>query len=394
MKPDGDAMTFSLRPLLNIGYLLLAFGAFPAAQTALAAPAVSATAAVPASVSAPAVATATTMATTGEPQQVMLSPTQRQSLGIEVLPVQAASQGVMTSLPAQVVVPLDQLRVVAAPLAGMVEQVTVAAGDTVKAGQVLARLASPQLLELQRNNAVARSQSDLASRSLKRDEALFAEGIIAESRLAATRAGAQEAGALARQSAGALQMAGGDGAIRAPIAGTVLEQNAVPGQRVEASSPLFRIGKLNTLWLEIQVPALLADSLKPGLDVTVKDSPAKGVLVNVGRQLGNSQTLTLRARMDKGSDTLRPGQSVEAQVATLAQGSKDKAALWRIPTAALVRLPEPHVFVESDKGFQLVPVRIAAEGNGSLLVAGPLKDGGKVAVKGVAALKAALPSKE
>jgi RND family efflux transporter MFP subunit len=287
------------------------------------------------------------------------------------------------------------LRVVAAPLAGMVEQVTVAAGDTVKAGQVLARLASPQLLELQRNNAVARSQSDLASRSLKRDEALFAEGIIAESRLAATRAGAQEAGAQARQSAGALQMAGGDGVIRAPIAGTVLEQNAVPGQRVEASSPLFRIGKLGTLWLEIQVPAVLADSLKPGLEVTVKDSPAKGVLVNVGRQLGNSQTLTLRARMDKGSEILRPGQLVEAQVATLAQGSsKDKAALWRIPTAALVRLPEPHVFVESDKGFLLVPVRIAAEGNGSLLVAGVLKDGGKVAVKGVAALKAALPAKE
>ena len=384
-------MTFSLRPLLNAGYLLLAFGAFPVAQSALAAPAVSATAAVP----APVAATATATATAGEFQQVMLSPTQRQSLGIEVLPVQAASQGAMTSLPAQVVVPLDQLRVVAAPLAGMVEQVTVAAGDTVKAGQVLARLASPQLLELQRNNAVARSQSDLASRGLKRDEALFAEGIIAESRLAATRASAQEAAALARQSAGALQMAGGDGVIRAPIAGTVLEQNAVPGQRVEASSPLFRIGKLNTLWLEIQVPALLADNLKPGLEVTVKDSPAKGVLVNVGRQLGNSQTLTLRARMDKGSDTLRPGQSVEAQVATLAQGSsKDKAALWRIPTAALVRLPEPHVFVESDKGFQLVPVRIAAEGNGSLLVAGPLKDGGKVAVKGVAALKAALPAKE
>ena len=69
-------MTFSLRPLLNTGCLLLACGAFPVAQMALASPA-----AVP----APAVATATAMATTGEPQQVILSPTQRQSLGLEVL---------------------------------------------------------------------------------------------------------------------------------------------------------------------------------------------------------------------------------------------------------------------------------------------------------------------
>lgn len=327
--------------------------------------------------------------------EVVLTANQRQGLGVETQVVQSAAQGAATSLPAQVVVPLEQLRVVAAPLAGMVEQVTVAAGDTVKAGQVLARLASPQLLELQRNNIVARSQADLAGRSLKRDEALFAEGIIAESRLASTRASAQEATALARQSGGALQMAGGDGVIRAPIAGTVLEQNAVPGQRVEASSPLFRIGKLTTLWLEIQVPAALASSLKPGLAVTVKDSPAKGVIVNVGRQLGNSQTLTLRARIDKGTETLRPGQSVEAQVATLATGSTDaKAAtsLWRIPTTALVRLPEANVFVETDKGFTLMPVSIVAEGSGSLLVSAALKEGNKIAVKGVAALKAALPA--
>ncbi|WP_459950339.1 efflux RND transporter periplasmic adaptor subunit [Denitratisoma sp. agr-D3] len=321
-------------------------------------------------------------------EEVALSAAQRQNLGIQTEAAQAASQGAATSLPAQVVVPLDQLRVVAAPLAGMVEQVTVAAGDTVKAGQVLARLASPQLLELQRNSIVARSQADLVGRSLKRDEALYAEGIIAESRLAATRASAAEAAALARQSSGALQMAGGDGTIRAPIAGTVLEQNAVPGQRVEAAAPLFRIGKLSTLWLEIQVPAVLADNLKPGLAVTVKDTAAKGQLVNVGRQLGNSQTLTLRARIDQGVEALRPGQAVEAQVATAASAAG--AALWRIPGAALVRLPEPHVFLETAKGFSPLPVKVVAEAAGGVLIAAPLKADSRVATKGVAALKAAL----
>ena len=331
--------------------------------------------------------------------EILLSPAQRQNLGIEIRAVESATQGAASSLPAQVVVPLDQLRVVAAPLAAMVEQVTVAAGDTVKAGQVLARLASPQLLELQRNNTVAKTQADLTARSLKRDEALYAEGIIAESRLSATRANAQEAAALARQSAGSLQLAGGDGTVRAPIGGTVLEQNAVPGQRVEAATPLFRIGNLSKLWLEIQAPAALAASLKPGLAVAVKDGSAKGSLINVGRQLGNGQTITLRARIDQGTDTLRPGQAVEAQVATVASATDATSpSLWRIPVAALVRLPAPHIFVETAKGFAAVPARVESEGNGQLLVAADLKAGSKVAIKGVAALKAALeaqaPAKE
>ncbi|HEX5392023.1 MAG TPA: efflux RND transporter periplasmic adaptor subunit [Rhodocyclaceae bacterium] len=325
---------------------------------------------------------------------IALTPSQRQSLGVEVQAVQAASQGSAASLPATVAVPFEQMRVVAAPVAGLVEQVTVAAGDTVKAGQVLARLASPQLLELQRDHAVARSQSDLAARNLKRDEALYAEGIIAESRLSSTRASAKEAAAMELQRSGALQLAGGNGALVAPIGGVVLEQNAVPGQRVEASAPLFRIGKLSPLWLEIQVPASLAAELKPGLDVTVKDSQAKGKIINVGRQLGGSQTLTLRARIDKGAESLRPGQSVEAVVATQAatpSSSATKEALWRVPTGAVVRLPEPHVFAETAKGgFVALPVRVVSEGSGNTLVGGDLKEGYRIAVRGVAALKAAL----
>lgn len=327
--------------------------------------------------------------------EVALTPAQRQSLGIEVQPLQAASQGSAASLPATVVVPFEQMRVVAAPVAGLLEQVNVAAGENVKAGQVLARMASPQLLELQRDHAVARSQADLAARNLKRDEALFNEGIIAESRLSSTRASAKEAAAMEQQRAGALAIAGGGGALVAPIGGTVLEQNALPGQRVEASTPLFRIGKLSPLWLEIQVPASLADELKPGLAVTVKDSNASGKIINVGRQLGGGQTLTLRARIDKGAESLRPGQSVEAVVATQSTQANTKETLWRVPTVAVVRLPEPHIFVESNKGgFLALPVKVASEGGGNTLVGGDLKTGYRVAVKGVAALKAALPAKE
>lgn len=321
-------------------------------------------------------------------QEVTVSAAQAKNLGIETRAPESAALGSASRLPATVVVPPQQLRVVAAPLAGLVAQVAVAAGDTVRAGQVLARLESPQLLELQRNDSVARSQAELARRSEARDEALYAEGIIAESRLAASRASAREAQALARQSGGALGLAGGDGTLRAPIAGTVLEQNAVPGQRVEAATPLFRIGRLAPLWLEIQVPASLAPRLKPGLAVTVEEGGARGVVVNVGRQLGGGQTLTLRARVEQGAESLRPGQAVEVRLAVPAAGAA--VALWRLPASALVRLPEPHVFVATAKGYAALPVKVETDGGDFLLLSAPsLRADSAVAVKGVASLKAA-----
>ena len=50
--------------------------------------------------------------------------------------------------------------------------------------------------------------------------------------------------------------------ITAPIDGQVLTQMVTIGQRVDVAMPLYRIAKLNTLWLEIYAP--LANRLSMG----------------------------------------------------------------------------------------------------------------------------------
>mgnify|MGYP002137593477 CR=1 FL=1 len=97
---------------------------------------------------------------------------------------------------------------VSAPVAGMIEQLAVAPGDNVRRGQVLARLAGPQGLELQRDALQASAQATLQQQNLKRDEQLFAEGLIAESRLQATRAAAAQATAQAGERRQGLALAG------------------------------------------------------------------------------------------------------------------------------------------------------------------------------------------
>ena len=337
---------------------------------------------------------------------IALAPAQAKALGVETRPLAAADTGSAAGLPAKVVVPVEQMRVVAAPLAGLLTQVGAVAGQTVKKGQMLARLASPGLLQVQRDYLQARQQADLAQRSLARDEQLFKEGIIAEARLQASRASQAQAAVAARELQAELRIAGataGGGsltpevAVSAPLDGVVLEASAAVGSRVEAATALFTVAQLNPLWLEIQAPAALAGNLKEGAAVRIAGSEASGKLINVGRQISSgSQTVTLRARMDAGLDSLHPGQMVEATVAAAPQAgaTAGKGATYRIPQAAVVRQAgQAWVFVQTAgarPGFQATPVSVAGNAGPDVLVSGSaLAANAAVAVKGVSALKSA-----
>lgn len=329
-------------------------------------------------------------------ESLLLQPAQIKALGIETASAsQIGSAGGL--LPARVLVPNEQMRVVAAPVGGMIEWLAAAPGSSVKRGQVVARLASPQALELQRDALQAGSQSALLQQSLKRDEQLFAEGLIAESRLQATRAAAAQAGAQASERKQGLALAGiapgklgGPLSLVAPIDGFVLEQSAQLGQRVEASAPIYRIARLSPLWLEIQAPLSLAAGLREGMPVKLSNSGVSGKLIAIGRAVDSaSQTVLLRASVGKGAETLTPGQVIEVELT--AAGSAGE----RLPAAALFRHDgKTFAFVQvasDDKGarFEARALRVISQGGETAAVEG-VKADERVAVKGVSGLKAML----
>lgn len=333
----------------------------------------------------------------GATEPILLQAGQVKALGIESMLVGQAGAIRTGTLPARVLVPNEQMRVVAAPVAGMVEMLAVAPGSPVKKGQVVARLASPQALELQRDAMQAGSQSALLQQNLKRDEQLFAEGLIAESRLQATRAAAQQAAAQASERRQGLALAGiapgklgGFLALTAAIDGVVLEQGVQLGQRVEAATPIYRIAQLSPLWLEIQAPVDFAETLKEGMAVRIAHGEISGKLISVGRAVdATSQTVLLRALVGRGAEALRPGQVVEVEMAgSNAQGQ-------RLPASALIRHEgKALAFVQTadrdqNASFEVRPVRVINQGGDSVLIDG-VKAGERVAVKGISGLKALL----
>lgn len=329
---------------------------------------------------------------------VKLTAQQIKSMAIVAQPLAGFAAGGERRLPAQAVVPPRAIEVLAAPLAGMVTSVSAAYGETVRKGRVLARLQSAQALELQREAIGAQSQARLAAESLKRDRALFEEGIIAASRLSATEVAERQAAAQWSEKRQALILAGApepsaDGTglsgalgIRAPFDGVVLEAAVQPGSRVEAATLLFKLGRTDSLWLEIQATPAQAAGLAPGDVVAVPGCADKGRLTLVAPAMNpTNQSLLLRAEMPKGSQCLKPFQFTQAEVAPAKAGSG-----WRVPNGALTRHQgQSWLFAETADGYRPIPVRVLDETEKTSLIAADLPGDTKVVVRGLAAVKAA-----
>lgn len=330
---------------------------------------------------------------------------------IPVAPEQAAKAGIATAalsdmkatggirLPAQVVVPPSQIEVIASPLPAMVTAVRVAHGETVKKGQGLVRLQGAPLLELQREFAQARSQAGLAAENLRRDESLFADGIISQGRLSATRAAERQAALALAEKSQSLRIAGlpepgaggalASGAeIRAPFDGVVLESSAQPGQRVDAMTPLFKLGRISPLWAEIQATPAQATGIAAGDEVSVPGCPPGGRITVVAPHVdAHDQSMRLRAELPYRVPCVRPYQFVQVDVR---RKEAPTSYAWRVPAGALTRhLSRTWVFVEEQGGFRPVAVQVLEESAQSSRVAIPVDASARIAVKGIATIKGA-----
>jgi RND family efflux transporter MFP subunit len=326
---------------------------------------------------------------------------QQSAYGIQVEPLRVGTEVLSEAFPAQVVVPNAQLQVVSAPQAGMIEVLLAAVGDEVRKGEPLAHLQSPGLLEMQRDYLQALTQLNLAQANLERDRTLFNDGIIAERRYLESSSRQAELAASVQQLSESLRLTGlsrtdiqtlakkrrmtSSLTVASPLDGVVLEQMAVAGQRIDALAPLYRIGSLNPLWLEIHVPLDRLAGLKLGDRVEVSDASIEGKLITIGQGVhAVDQGVLLRAEVTQGTERLRPGQFVQARIAS------NTPSGFRIPKRALVRSQDhAYLFIQVPDGFRPQPVQVLGEEAETMVVSGDLREGDKVVVSGTAAVKAA-----
>ncbi|MNR87807.1 Cobalt-zinc-cadmium resistance protein CzcB [compost metagenome] len=296
----------------------------------------------------------------------------------------------------------DRQRVVriGAPVTGRITDISANLGQSVKPGDVLARLHSTELGSAQLAYLKARAQAELQKDNQTRARQLFAADVIGKAELqrrenesavaaAESRAAAEQLKVLGMSSSAIARMAeSGDISSYAPVAstlqGSVVELKVSPGQVVQPADALFTVADLSHVWAVAEVPEQQADMVAVGQTVDI-EVPAlgnlklSGKLIYVGQIVDPAtRTVHVRTAIDNKDGRLKP-----AMLATMLIASRPSEQMV-IPAAAVVRYEnEDLVYVEIQPGhFRATKIKVGQSNNGTLVVASGLKVGDRIAVDG------------
>jgi cobalt-zinc-cadmium efflux system membrane fusion protein len=235
------------------------------------------------------------------------------------------------TLPALVEADPGRLVKVTPPLAGRIVSINKQLGDEVKAGEVLFTIDSADMAQAGADQAKAQSALSLAQRNLARQHEL-AQGDIAAKRDVeqaqsdydnATAEAARAAARLAQLGAhGAVGTtsgtAGGRIAVRAPIAGRVVELSAAAGGYWnDVTAPLMTVADLSKVYVSASAQEKDLPQLYVGQQASIQldawPQPVTGQVRYIGEMLdADTRTIKVRLPFDNRDGHLKPGMFAEA----------------------------------------------------------------------------------
>jgi membrane fusion protein, heavy metal efflux system len=335
------------------------------------------------------------------PQNVTLTAAQRTSIHL----LTVAPTTYHTSITTTAVVDFDHDRStpVLAPFSGPVTRVLVTLGDHVTAGQALAMVNSPDFttaVGAYRKAVITAAAADAVASN---DRFLFAHQAISQRENAdaqATAVGADADRSAALQGLVALHvdpktiaairsgrpLALGQGAIRAPIAGTVVEKSIGPGQTLSAgTSPCFTIADTSRMWVMAQVFGGDLAQVHAGDTATVEIGdgapPLTGTVANVGPVVDpDTRSVSARVQVNNPDGLLKQGMYVQVQI----QSRRQYRGLL-IPAAAVLRNDEnlPYVYLAAaDGSYARRAVTLGGRIGDRVVISQGLQTGDKVVVDG------------
>lgn len=330
------------------------------------------------------------------------------NLGISLVQPQPTDRRATLSAMAEVVVPPTSDLAIGALHGGVVTRLYMGTGDRVIEGQPLAALTSPAFLTLQSDYLDALGMQALAETARIRDEQLHREGIVSQRRLNETSTRAAEARLHLAEQRQLLILSGLTAdeisqleqtrqlfetlTVRSPGSGDVLKRWIGPGDQVSPGAPMFRVADLRSLWLEIQLPVEALPIVPPGSLVTrnVPGTEQELARITVATRVVDpvSQKAVVRAETTGADQHLLPGQRIEVMIHVAGSGSGTTTA-WEVPGRAVTRHgSQSYLFARSATGFEAVPVTVLG-GNGEIAyVEAAITGQTRIALTGVAALKA------
>ena len=291
---------------------------------------------------------------------------------------------------------------VKAKVAGELVEVTVREGQSVRQGQLLARIDQTEVqaraAARSADTEVARAQLQLADKNRNTQKALLDRNFISQNAFDTTQSGYDVAVARLRAAEADLVSATktlGDAALVAPFSGIVSERYVQPGERVPLDAKIISIVDLSRLTLEASVPASTVAQVKVGQPVVLRvdgfgERSFTGRIERINpATAAGSRSISVYALIENADGRLRGG--------LFAQGD---LVLERIENALVV--PTPAVREEIGQSFVYVidngllrkrPVKIGqTDANGTVQVLAGLASGDQVVKGNLGQLRDASPA--
>jgi cobalt-zinc-cadmium efflux system membrane fusion protein len=300
-----------------------------------------------------------------------------------------AANSVAIDLPARLVWNEEKTERIYPAFAGRVVKLNADVGQSVRAGQVLATLASPEFGAAQADTAKAQADARFSERALQRQTELFEAGIVSRKEYEQAQADAQRANAEVARAQARTQLYGGGNAVNqqlglsATVSGVVVERNLSAGQELRPEQggpgtlPLFVVTDPRSLWVQIDAREADVASLQPGtpISLTLPNFPGQSFAAKItatGDFIdSNSRTVKVRALIDNNQRILKAEMLGSAKF----ERALEKGVL--VPSRAVqLRGSQYWTYVQKEPGvFEGRKISIGYEGLDKVLVTNGLKDG-------------------
>jgi membrane fusion protein, heavy metal efflux system len=280
---------------------------------------------------------------------------------------------------------------------GPVQEILVAPGQVVKAGQPLLTVSSPDYSLARSAYIKARSAFQLTDKNYQRSLDLYEHKAIAERDLQQAESDRAQAQADLSSSEDGLRVLGltdldavlknppkttSQIPVLAPVAGEITERLVGPGQLLQAgTTQCFTISDMSTVWVLVNVYQSDLAYVHVGdvVDISTDAYPDRfhGKISYIAPALDpNTRTLQARIVTENRGDRLKKDMYVAA---TVAAGVTRNAL--SVPDAAVLRDTENQPFVYLQAGtnkFARRPVTVGDSSNGRTLIASGLKESDRV----------------
>jgi len=293
---------------------------------------------------------------------VTLTPEQIKTVGIELGILEQKNLGSSIKVNGKLEVPAQNKASVTSLYEGVLQQILVHPGSSVRKGQAIATIANTEMTGVQQNLISVNAQLKLAQLEYNRQQELVAGNAAPLKNL--QKAQAELSSLQAQQSALKKQLStlgispssvtsgniSSTLTITAPISGTISDIHAQIGSKVDASTPVAEIVNNSLLHLDLFVYEKDLPSIKEGQTIhfTLTNNPGKeydAKIFSIGTAFTDaSKSVPVHAEVQGEKNGLIEGMSVTAIISI---GSRTAMA---IPAEAIVTNGgKDYIFIQTDK---------------------------------------------